>query len=142
MQGLTWYLAGPMSGIAQFNIPLFDRAAARLRKEGIIIVSPAELDDPEVRAASLASVDGKPIGIGGTWGDFLARDVKVVSDTCDGVILLQNWSQSRGARLEAFVGLLTDKTFARYVETDSIPGWAAFKFDSDQVRSTIRDKMP
>lgn len=43
------YLAGPMSNIPQFNFPAFDDAAADLRARGWDIVSPAELDRPEVR---------------------------------------------------------------------------------------------
>jgi hypothetical protein len=36
-----------MTGIAQFNFPAFDAAAAELRDQGYEIISPAELDDPQ-----------------------------------------------------------------------------------------------
>jgi hypothetical protein len=53
------YIANKMTGIPQFNIPWFDAAALYLREEkGIDVVSPAELDRPETRAAALASEDG------------------------------------------------------------------------------------
>ena len=68
-----YYLGGKMSGIPQFNFPLFDRAAANLRNHGFDIVSPAELDDPETRKAALASVDGgdgSGTNNGETWEIF------------------------------------------------------------------------
>lgn len=103
------YLAGPMTGIPQYNIPAFDEAAFILRalQLGYDVVSPAELDDPETRAAALASPDGAPgsgSANGETWGDFLARDVKLLADGgIDGVVVLPGWEKSRGARLETFV---------------------------------------
>ena len=58
---MKWYLAGPMSGIPQFNFPLFMKAAQELRDvHELDIVSPAELDDEETKAAALASPDGAP----------------------------------------------------------------------------------
>ena len=120
----TWYLAGPMSGLPQFNFPLFDEAATTLRSHGFTIVSPAELDSEEVRSEALTYDDGNGVverqlagafEIGNmTWGDALARDVKIVADECHGIILLPDWSTSRGARLEAFVGLLCAHSFAEY----------------------------
>lgn len=102
------YLAGPMTGIPQFNFPAFAAATDDLRARGYDVVSPAEIDNEETRAAALASPDGAP-GSGSaaneTWGDFLARDVKIIADTgIEGVVVLPGWEDSRGARLETFVG--------------------------------------
>lgn len=101
------YVAGPMTGIPAFNIPAFDRAAAELRAIGFDVVSPVELDDPRTRAISLASPDGAIATLeshGKTWGDFLARDVKLLADDgIQGVAVLPGWERSRGARLETFV---------------------------------------
>lgn len=102
----SYYLAGPMSGIPQFNFPAFYGAAAHLRALGYDIVSPAELDDAETAATALASKDGHPETAKRTWGDFLSRDVKIVADRVAGIIFLPNWQQSRGAKLEAFTALL------------------------------------
>ena len=137
-----YYLAGPMSGLPQFNLPLFDAAAAELRAAGHEIVSPAELDNETVRAACLRAFDGKSTpetNGGGTWGDFLSRDVKIVSDEVDGIVLLPGWFKSRGARLEVFVGLLTGKRFAE---------WAPFHsqrmvpVETDHIRTILRSSLP
>lgn len=108
-----WYLGGPMTGIPQFNFPAFFAAAEALREKGYTVISPAELDaqhnaDYEV---SLNSPDGAPGTTGQTWGDYLARDVKIVADQVGGIIFLPGWEDSRGARLEAFVGVLQGDLF-------------------------------
>jgi hypothetical protein len=110
------YIAGPMSGIPQFNIPAFDEAVKRLREAGYDAVSPAELDDKDTRAAALASKDGHIKGSlnGETWGDFLARDVKLVADEIDAIALLPGWEGSRGAQLELHVASLCNLPIYRY----------------------------
>jgi hypothetical protein len=105
------YLAGPMSGIPQFNFPAFFDAARRLRAGGFEVVSPAEIDNAEDSGAALESPDGDPTNRTGmnnkTWGDFLARDVKLIVDGgIEGIVFLPGWTLSKGAKLEAFVGLL------------------------------------
>lgn len=102
------YTAGPMTGIPQFNYPAFIALAEQLRSAGYDVVSPAELDDPDDRDAALASPDGIMLHYTGTtgktWGDFLARDVKLLSDDgIEAVVVLPGWERSRGARLETFV---------------------------------------
>ena len=138
---MKWYLAGPMNGIPQYNIPAFDAAAAHLRAAGHEVFSPAELDSPAVREAALASPDGLAGSniAGETWGDMLARDVKLISDAVGGIIFLPTWDRSRGARLEAFVGLLTGKVFAYY---DRSSGTGIYHISADQVRRAIRENMP
>lgn len=106
------YIAGPMTGIPQYNIPAFDHMAASLRQAGFEVINPAELDDPATRAAALASPDGAPgsgSANGETWGMFLARDVLLIADgdkrgKIDAIVVLPGWQKSRGARLETFVG--------------------------------------
>jgi Domain of unknown function (DUF4406) len=115
------YLAGPMSGIPQFNFPAFFEAASSLRAAGFEVVSPAEIDNEEDKGAALTSTDGDPTNRvamnNKTWGDFLARDVKLLSDTgIEGIVFLPGWEQSKGAKLEAYVGLLQGFKFWEYYE--------------------------
>ncbi|HXS14473.1 MAG TPA: DUF4406 domain-containing protein [Acidobacteriaceae bacterium] len=133
------YLAGPMSNIPQFNFPLFYKVAAELRERGWDVVSPAELDDQEDKGAAMSSPDGDPNNrdhMGGkTWADFLARDVKLIADKVQGIVFLQDWWRSRGARLEAFVGLLQKNfSFFQY-ETDG----SVIRLERESVARKIFD---
>lgn len=129
---LRVYVAGPMTGVPQFNYPRFDTAAAQLREMGYTVVTPSELDAPHTRAIALQCETGTtaefrfmleqaglPIE---TWGDFLSRDVKIVADDVDCIALLPGWQKSRGARLEAFVGILCKHTFFEYNPDN---GWSS-----------------
>lgn len=110
------YIAGPMSGLPQSNFPAFDAAAAALRDRGYEVVSPAELDNAHDRAIALADLPPTK-----TWGDFLARDVKLIADGgIECIVLLPDWYKSRGARLEAFIGLLGKLKFALYTASGSL----------------------
>ena len=129
----TYYLAGQMSGLPLSNFPLFDRVARLLRKDGYTIVSPSELDDETVREGTLA---GKTYE--GRWGEFLSRDVKIVADDVQGLILLPGWENSRGARLEVFVGLLTKKEFAIWDHNTDV----AIYVTRDHVRHQLKENMP
>lgn len=118
------YVAGPMTGIPQFNFPAFDAAAAELRALGYKVVSPAELDDPATREAALASPDGAPgtgSSNGETWGDFLARDVKLIADEVGGIAVIEGWHKSRGARLETFIAYLCGKPIVYYGSLRAVP---------------------
>lgn len=96
------YIAGPMSGIPEWNYPAFAKAAKDLRAEGWHVWSPAEKDqetfsDPE------AQKDGdtaKAIS-NGTFNykeAYLWDMDKVI--TGDGIFMLKGWEQSPGARGE------------------------------------------
>jgi hypothetical protein len=120
------YIAGPMTGIPKFNVPLFDHVALQLRNQGFEVVSPAELDSPEMRREALRSKDGAlgPLeyATGETWGHVLARDVKMLCDTgIEAIVLLPNWWQSRGATLETTVGLLNKLKFFTWQVEEELP---------------------
>lgn len=137
---MKYYLAGPMSGIPQFNFPLFREATAKLRSNGYEIISPAETDSPEVQAEAMSSPDGK-IGVtnkiaGETWAEILAKDVILVGDIVQGIVFLPNWYLSRGAKLEAFVGLLTGKVFGYYIEGKIVD------MPRERVQTALREYMP
>lgn len=81
------YIAGPMTGLPDFNYPAFHAAADTLTAAGYEAVSPA------THTADVASGDVKP------W-DFYMRHALALLLTADGVALLPGWDRSRGARIE------------------------------------------
>jgi len=142
------YLAGPMSGLPQFNFPAFFAAADQLRAAGFEVVSPAEIDNEEDKGAALRSPDGQLVkhtdGVAKTWGDFLARDVKLLADTgIQGIVFLPNWQNSKGAKLEAFVGLLQGFKFWEYEEGFAYRVTSRSVIDSisDAIRPNLKDSV-
>lgn len=126
-----------MTGLPQFNYPAFDSAATTLRRRGWTVVSPAELDDPATRKMALASEDGAPgtgAANGETWGDFLSRDVKLISDEVDYIAVLPGWEKSRGARLEVFVARLCGKRVFRYEPDDR---FGVIPLSDDELNETL-----
>lgn len=80
------YIAGPMTGLPEFNFPAFHAMAATMRAEGWHVENPAEH----------GHVDGAE------WADYLRFDIGRLS-TCEAIMLLPGWSRSRGARLEVHI---------------------------------------
>jgi hypothetical protein len=111
-----------MSNNPQFNFPMFIRVARELRRMGYDIVSPAEIDDEEDKNYALQSTIGTFEKHKKTWGDFLARDVKLLADGgITGIIFLPGWETSSGAKLEATVGLLKRFQFMRWDDHGNYP---------------------
>lgn len=81
------YLAGPMSGLPEFNFPAFHARASALRLEGHTVLNPAELDGGDTS---------------GTWAEYLRRDLALLLE-CEAVAVLPGWEKSRGANLEVHV---------------------------------------
>lgn len=82
------YLSGPMTGVPDLNRPAFNAAAKALRSAGYAVVNPPELDRNEPRT---------------TWKECLQRDIRHMM-LCGAVATLPNWTKSRGANLEIYVG--------------------------------------
>lgn len=81
------YIAGPMTGLPDFNYPAFNAAQGRLEALGFDVLNPT-LGEPAPPAD-----DPKP------WDWYMRRALGQVI-TADAVALLPYWEQSRGARLE------------------------------------------
>ena len=141
---LRLYLAGPMSGIEQFNFPAFYEAAATLRAAGHDIVSPAEMDaDDGIDGEAMASENGDATKLSLTWAQLLSRDVLILGDeteaAVDGIVFLPGWTASRGAKLEAFTALLSRKFyFFDYLKNSG----TMMQIHVNDLRQMLRDNMP
>lgn len=77
------YVAGPMTGLPDFNYPAFNAAALELRTQGWHVENPADH----------GVIDGAE------WADYLAYDLTRLG-TCGAIYLLPDWELSKGAVLE------------------------------------------
>ena len=77
------YIAGPMTGLPDFNYPAFHAEAARLRGVGFHVENPAENPAPAC----------------GSWCAYMRLAIAQLV-TCDGIVLLPGWRRSKGARVE------------------------------------------
>ncbi len=77
------YVAGPMTGLPEFNFPAFNAESAALRAQGLSVLNPAEHGIVE----------------GAEWADYLRHDIAGLV-SCERIHLLQGWEKSKGARLE------------------------------------------
>lgn len=80
---MTTYIAGPMTGLPDYNYPAFHAAAAELRAQGIHVRSPAEHDH----------------GTHQPYDFYMRLALRALLD-CDAILLLPGWETSKGARLE------------------------------------------
>ncbi|MFA9285071.1 DUF4406 domain-containing protein [Comamonas sp. SY3] len=80
------YIAGPMTGLPEFNYPAFNAAAAELRARGHEVFNPAE----------------NPVPACGSWAGYMRQALAQLLQ-CEAIYLLPEWIRSKGARLESRV---------------------------------------
>lgn len=78
------YVAGPMSGLPDYNYPAFHAAAERLRAAGYVVENPAE---------------NPPCA---DWTGYMRLSLVQIS-RADGIAVLDGWQMSRGASLEVHI---------------------------------------
>lgn len=106
MEPVTVYLAGPMSGIPEFNFPAFRLWAAVLRDLGYEVFSPAEQDIKRHGVdVSAGNVTGDcSVGIAADVGlnirTCLADDLAWICAHATHIALMPGWEHSAGARVE------------------------------------------
>lgn len=81
------YVAGPMTGLKDFNYPAFNAAADQLRDLGYQVENPAD----------------HGIVPGAEWADYMAYDLTRLG-LCGMIALLPGWERSEGAKLEVQIG--------------------------------------
>ncbi len=96
------YLAGPMSGITEYNYPKFNRVADWLRKRGYKVFNPAE------------NYDG---GAFKRRAFYMRLDIPALLES-EGIVLMDGWRDSRGANLEAWIAIDTDLPLFECIESN------------------------
>lgn len=84
------YVAGPMTGLPQFNYPAFEDARRALEHAGYFVLCPTDNDPDPTTSADR------------TWEWYLRRALRQVLDA-DGVAVLPDAICSKGACLEIHV---------------------------------------
>ena len=77
------YIAGPMTGLPEYNYPAFNAAAEELRRQGHEVENPAENPEPPCRS----------------WEGYMRMAVAQLV-RCETVALLPGWEASKGANVE------------------------------------------
>lgn len=86
------YIAGPMTGIKDFNYPKFIYIASILRRLGFEVVSPVEIGDKYGPPVVLNSDREK-------LEKVMNEELKAI-ERCDAIYLLDGWERSIGAKAE------------------------------------------
>lgn len=84
---MVLYISGPMSGIENYNYPAFEKARSELIARGYIAISPHD------HILHIENADK-------SWVGFMKRDLKIMLDECDAIVMLPNWEKSSGANVE------------------------------------------
>jgi hypothetical protein len=78
---LRIYIAGPMTGLPDYNYPAFNAEARVWRCRGFEVENPAE--GPELPS----------------WAAYMRRALRQLL-TCEAIVLLPGWTRSKGATVE------------------------------------------
>lgn len=100
MKQLT-YLAGPMTGLPDYNYPAFHAAAAKLRAMGHTVLNPAENPTPPC----------------GTWQAYMRQAISQLVQ-CQSIVLLPGWADSEGAMLEFDIAMRLGLAIYRFEDLE------------------------
>lgn len=81
------YIAGPMTGLADFNYPAFQEAGFELALRGYEVLNPVQIEN------------WNTLGRPQAWDWYMRHAIAMVL-RAEGIALLPDWEKSRGARLE------------------------------------------
>lgn len=91
------YIAGPMSGIEEYNRPEFEKAALIVREK--FNIPPSNVFNPIDHEASLMVQEGKLAGPD-AYRICLKMDLDWICDWATDMYMLRGWGNSKGANAE------------------------------------------
>lgn len=96
------YIAGPMTGIANYNIAAFNEAEEKLLEEGYDVINPARLFKPlaKVIASEADVLEHFHEYPRGKYAVAMIEMELALLRTCDAIKLLDGWKESQGAQRE------------------------------------------
>lgn len=109
------YIAGPMTGLPDFNFEAFNKAAKKFRTKGYKVWNPAEKDEERTldRKARETGDTLEAVVQGFDFREAYLWDLdKIVNG--DGVYFLKGWEASLGARGEHAVALNVQAYYPEY----------------------------
>lgn len=123
------YIAGPMTGLPEWNFPAFFEAEEQLIALGHQPVNPAHNDGATVQEALESA--GSSSSPNNPWRWYMRRDLPHVLEV-DALCVLPGWRESKGASLEVHVAkaiglpiyVLKDNKLVPQIEALGISGWA------------------
>ena len=100
MKPKSIYIAGPMTGIKDFNFAAFDKARNKLNDEGWTVISPADID----RENGFDALKGDSVEL--VTKEFMRKAIRADLDALqrvDAIYMLTGWQDSKGATAEYHV---------------------------------------
>lgn len=127
------YLAGPMTGLAEYNFPAFRTATAELRELGWEVFSPAEVDE----AAGFNPKTDRPEPL----RHYMKHDLPAVL-TSDVLVVLPGWQGSKGARLEVHAAVACEIPVLSYPSLDLLDIDESVLVERDGELRDIEEPVP
>jgi len=112
------YIAGPMTGIPEFNFPMFDAVAERLRADGWVVISPAEMDRAD--GFDESGLTGHEALTNEQRHRFAHNDIGALLRV-DAIVMLPGWRNSTGARNEYSVASWLGRDTLEWIDGELSP---------------------
>jgi len=93
------YIAGPMTGIRDFNFPEFRKMEKWMEGWGIDYISPVDMDSDYGLIFTKEEMATGRMSANKSLDSIIRRDVGAILE-CTGIVMLKGWEDSRGAMAE------------------------------------------
>jgi Domain of unknown function (DUF4406) len=108
------YLSGPITGKVDGNREVFASTKKILENHGWKVINPYDTNPAEEEAEEAANRAAGKFYSSSYWR-LLAKDVATIGEV-EGIVFLSGWEDSKGARLEAYVGILKGLPIWEYLD--------------------------
>lgn len=100
--GVIVYVAGPMSGLPDHNVPAFDAARDRLQEAGFATITPPDITRSVGRHIEGIGADGSITEA--AYLELVRLDLRELTQA-NAMVLLPGWRRSKGAKIEYVVAV-------------------------------------